>query len=123
MSSNKFQDVDFDALRKGVKTEEYPLEDVFGAEEVNEDKSIKSDAAKSDSSENVTGEILYYFYPSWRSQLLNLIGFFISSNWCCLGFKGIIQLCCNSWRAIFHLIYSICFISADFGLCAWIFSD
>lgn len=71
MSSSKFDDIDFDALRDGHSDpSEYPVDDVFG----------KSEPHNLSVSDKLDGEPLrYYFFPSWRSQFLNLIGFFLTS--------------------------------------------
>lgn len=74
MSSSKFDNIDFDALNSGVEgNENYPIEDVFGDAPVVKD----SHGNRVESLED--GEIRYYFFPCWRSQFLNLIGFFITS--------------------------------------------
>lgn len=74
MSSSKFDDIDFDAIRDGAPgTEEYPVDDVFGST----DSYNLSSAQVQDHGQ--VEPIRYFFFPSWRSQLLNLIGFFLTS--------------------------------------------
>lgn len=75
MSSSKFEDIDFDALREGaLSQEEFPVDDVFGGEsDVTGPIQSRANDKRDDQ------EVRYNFSPTWRSQLLNLIGFFTTS--------------------------------------------
>ncbi len=72
--SSKFDNIDFDALNNGVEgSESYPVDDVFG------DAPVVKDSNGNRVEDLDDGGTRYYFFPCWRSQFLNLIGFFITS--------------------------------------------
>lgn len=75
MSSSKNQDIDFNAIKDGFEdASEYPIDDVFGGSSVEgAEESHPSSLKKS------KDQVRFYFFPSWRSQFINLLGFFISA--------------------------------------------
>jgi hypothetical protein len=76
MSSSKFKDVDFDALTSGADVKEYPIEDVFGSSPEDVGSSQEYESKEKSGEEE---QVLYYFFPAWRSHFFDLIGFLISS--------------------------------------------
>lgn len=50
-------------------------------------KNIREHGSPSDSAE--TESIRYFFYPTWRSQLMNLLGFFVLCGLCILLSKAV----------------------------------
>ena len=76
MSENEFEDIDFDSVGfdfgDDVPTSDEPVREVYGSPENIEKLGGPTEHGGS-------GPIRYYFYPTWRSQFLNLIGFFVLS--------------------------------------------
>lgn len=73
--ADEFEDIDFDSVGVDFDDEEYeggefgaPVREVYGSA-----KNIEELGAPSESD----GPIRYYFYPTWRSQTLLLIGFVV----------------------------------------------
>jgi hypothetical protein len=76
-SDTDFEDVDFDAIRDGVGEEEYPVDEVFGGEgSVAQAKELGAEVEGEYDPDEPTR---YYFFPTWRSQLFNIIWFFLTS--------------------------------------------
>jgi uncharacterized membrane protein YdbT with pleckstrin-like domain len=76
-SDSDFEDVDFDSIRDGIGDEEYPLDEVFGGEgSLMQAKKLGAEVEGENDPEEPTR---YYFFPTWRSQVFNIIYFFITS--------------------------------------------
>ncbi|HMO19059.1 MAG TPA: PH domain-containing protein [Oligoflexia bacterium] len=72
-----FDDIQFESIRDGVSSSEYPLDEVFGgAESVAKARDL---GAEIEGAEDPTQLTRYYFFPTWRSQLFNLLWFSVSS--------------------------------------------
>ena len=74
--SDDFEDIDFDSVGVDFEEDGYssdpdlPVREIYGTP-----KNIEEHGAPSEASDD--GPIRYYFFPTWRSQLLNLVGFFV----------------------------------------------
>ena len=73
---DELEDIDFDSVGVGFDDQsgdqEPPIREVFGS---GRDSRRGDDSANEDEREHVR----YYFFPTWRSQCLNLLAFFILS--------------------------------------------
>lgn len=76
-TTGEFDDVDFDSLGGGLGESNYPLDEVFGG--ANSIGQAKELGARITGLNDVNAGVRYHFFPTWRSQLLNQIWFFISS--------------------------------------------
>jgi hypothetical protein len=80
---DEFDDIDFDAVAGGFEApgdESAPVREIFGSP-----KNIQAHGAPSRTTGANDGPIRYYFFPTWRSQCLNLLAFFAL---CLVGIVG-----------------------------------
>lgn len=78
IKSGEFEDVDFDSLGNGLGESSYPLDEVFGQKVV--PSNLKGSVSKEATEHGVESGISYNFFPTWRSQIINLLWFFLSSG-------------------------------------------
>lgn len=75
--SGDFDDVDFDSLGNGLGESSYPLDEVFGSSNsIVQHKHVSGASTH----QGVGPGARYHFFPTWRSQIINLIWFFLSSG-------------------------------------------
>ncbi len=75
--SGDFDDVDFDSLGSGLGESNYPLDEVFGnGSSIDQAKEL---GAKVTGIDDGDSSVRYHFFPTWRSQIINQLWFFLSS--------------------------------------------
>lgn len=79
MKDDDLQDIDFNAI--GLDHDEggedhFGAKDVFSAPEKPSSSPLNSNADISPIHQGIKAGVRYYFYPTWRSQMVNIVAFF-----------------------------------------------